>query len=95
MHPSAFLLPLLLLFEGLCFENLEGKASNYAQDFINRIAEATDSVKLDSCKFCHIEEAKADISERFEKDGYCFVPIENCSNNTKDMNHGDKYENVI
>ena len=39
----------------------EGKASNYAQDFINIIAESTDSVKLDSCKFCHTEEAKADV----------------------------------
>ena len=58
----------------------EGKASNYAHDFINIIAESTDSVKLDSCKFCHTEEAKADVSEKVEKDGYCIVPIKNCSN---------------
>ena len=45
----------------------EGKASNYAQDFINIIAESTDSVKLYSCKFCHTEEAKADIYEKVEK----------------------------
>ena len=58
----------------------EGKASNYAQGFKNIIAESTDSVKLDSCKFCHTEEAKADVSEKVEKDGYCIVPIKNCSN---------------
>ena len=56
----------------------EGEASNYAQDFINIITESTDSVILDSCKFCHTEEAKADVSEKVEKDGYCIVPIENC-----------------
>jgi|TARA_B100001750_G_scaffold150087_1_gene120227 hypothetical protein len=56
----------------------EGKASNYAHDFINIIAESTDSVKLDSCKFCHTEEAKAEVSEKVEKDGYCIVPINNC-----------------
>ncbi len=56
----------------------EGKASTYAQDFINRNAESTDSVKLDSCKFCHIKEVKADVSDKVEKDGYCIVPIENC-----------------
>jgi len=58
----------------------DGKASNYAKDFIKIIAESTDSVKLDSCKFCHTEEAKADVSEKVEKDGYCIVPIKNCSN---------------
>ena len=56
----------------------EGKASNYAHDFINIIAESTDSVKLDICKFCHTEEAKAEVSEKVEKDGYCIVPINNC-----------------
>ena len=56
----------------------EGKASNYVQDFINIIAESTDSIKLDSCKFCHTEEAKAEVSEKVEKDGYCIVPINNC-----------------
>ena len=56
----------------------EGKASNYAHDFINIIAESTDSVKLDSCKFCHTEEAKAEVSDKVEKDGYCIVPIDNC-----------------
>ena len=56
----------------------EGKASNYAHDFINIIAESTDSVKLDSCKFCHTEEAKADFSGKMEKEGYCIVTIENC-----------------
>ena len=56
----------------------EVKASNYAQDFINIIAESTDPVKLDSCKFCHTEEAKAEVSDKVEKDGYCIVPINNC-----------------
>ena len=55
----------------------EGKASNYAQDIINIIAESTDSIKLDSCKFCHTEEAKSEVSEKVEKGGYCIVPIEN------------------
>ena len=58
----------------------ERKTSNYAQEFISIIAESTDLVKLDSCKFCHTEEAKADVSEKVEKDGYCIVPIKNCSN---------------
>ena len=58
----------------------EGNASSYAQDFIKIIAESTDSVKLDSCKFCHTEEAKTNVSEKVEKDGYCIVPIENCTN---------------
>ena len=58
----------------------EGYASSYAQDFIKRIAESTDSIKLDSCKFCHTEEAKTIVSEKVEKDGYCIVPIENCPN---------------
>ena len=57
---------------------MRGIASIYAQDFINIIAESTDSVKLDSCKFCHTEEAKAEVSEKVEKDGYCIVPIDNC-----------------
>ena len=56
----------------------EGEASNYAQNFINIIAESTDSIKLDSCKFCHTEDAKSEVSEKAEKDGYCIVPIENC-----------------
>ena len=56
----------------------EVKDSNYAQDFINIIVESKDSIKLDSCKFCHTEEAKADVYEKVEKDGYCIVPIENC-----------------
>ena len=59
---------------------MRGEASNYAQYFIKIIAKSTDSVRLDSCKFCHTEEAKADVSEKVEKDGYCIVPIENCSN---------------
>ena len=58
----------------------EGNASSYAQDFIKRIDESTDSIKLDSCKFCHTEEAKTNVSEKVEKDGYCIVPIENCPN---------------
>ena len=58
----------------------EGKTSNYAQDFIKIIAESTDSIKLHSCKFCHAEEAKTNVAEKFEKDGYCIVPIENCPN---------------
>ena len=58
----------------------EGEASNYAQDFINIIAESTDSVILDSCKFCHTADAKSVVSEKVEKDGYCIVPIENCPN---------------
>ena len=58
----------------------ERKASNYAQDFINIIADSTNSVKLDSCKFCHTEEATTNVSEKIDKDGYCIVPIENCPN---------------
>ena len=58
----------------------ERNASSYALDFINKIAELTDSIKLDSCKFCHTEEAKTNVSENIEKDGYCIVPIENCPN---------------
>ena len=57
-----------------------GNASSYAQDFIKRIAESTDSIKLDSCKFCHTEEAKTNVSGNVEKDGYSIVPIENCTN---------------
>jgi len=30
--------------------------------------------------FCHTEEAKTNVSEKVEKDGYCIVPIENCPN---------------
>ena len=56
----------------------DDKASNCAQDFIKTIAESTESIKLDSCKFCHTEEAKAEVSEKVEKDGYCIVPIDNC-----------------
>ena len=58
----------------------EGHASSYAQDFIKRITESTDFFKLDSCKFCHTEEATTNVSEKVEKDGYCIVPIENCPN---------------
>ena len=57
-----------------------GNASSYAQDFIKRIAESRDSIKLDSCKFCHTEEAKTNVSENVEKAGYCIVPIENRPN---------------
>jgi len=53
----------------------EEKASSYAQDFIKIIAESKDSVKLNSYKFCHTEEAKTNFSEMIEKDGYCIVPI--------------------
>ena len=42
--------------------------------------ELKDSVKLDSCKFCHTEETKTNVDDRVEKDGYCIVPIENCQN---------------
>ena len=55
-------------------------ASKYAQDFLKRIYESKDSIKLNSCKFCHTEEAKANVAEKVEKDGYCIVPIENCGN---------------
>ena len=58
----------------------EREASSYAQDFIKIIAESTDSAKLDSCKFCHTEEANNNVAEKVEKDGYCIVPIENCPN---------------
>jgi len=58
----------------------ERNASSYAQDFINKIAKSTDSNKLDSCKFCHNEEATTNVSEKVEKDGYYIVPIENCPN---------------
>ena len=58
----------------------EEQATSYAQDFIKTIAESTDSVKLDSCEFCHTEEAKTNVADRVEKDGYCIVPIENCPN---------------
>ena len=58
----------------------EVKTSNYAQDFIKIIAESPDSIKLHSCKFCHTEEAKTNVSEKVEKDGCCIVPIENCPN---------------
>ena len=55
----------------------EGNASSYAQDFIKIIAESTDFVKLENCKFCNIEEAKTNVYDKFEKDGYCIVPITN------------------
>ena len=58
----------------------EGHASSYAKDFIKKITESTDFIKLDSYKFCHTEEATTDVSEKVEKDGYCIVPIENCPN---------------
>ena len=58
----------------------EGHASSYAQDFIKKITESTDFIKLDNCKFCHTEEATTNVSEKVEKDGYCIVPIENCPN---------------
>ena len=58
----------------------EGHASSYAQDFIKKITESTAFIKLDSCKFCHTEEATTNVSEKVEKDGYCIVPIENCPN---------------
>ena len=58
----------------------EGKATSYAKDFINKIAESTDSIKLDSCKFCHTEVAKTNVSDKVERDGYYIVPIENCPN---------------
>ena len=57
-----------------------GKASSYAQEFLKIIAESTGSIKLDSCRFCHTEQAKANVSEKVAKDGYCIVPIENCPN---------------
>ena len=56
------------------------QATSYAQNFIKIIAESTNSVKLDSCKFCHTEEAKTDVADRVKQDGYCIVPIENCQN---------------
>ena len=58
----------------------EGHASSYAQDFIKKVTESTDFFKLDSCEFCHTEEATPNVSEKVEKDGYCIVPIENCPN---------------
>ena len=58
----------------------EGHASSYAQDFIKKVTASTDFTKLDSCKFCHTEEATTNVSEKVEKDGYCIVPIENCPN---------------
>ena len=58
----------------------EGRATSYAEDFINEIAESADSIKLESCKFCYTEEAKSNVSEKVEKDGYCIVAIENCPN---------------
>ena len=35
---------------------------------------------LPGTTFCHTEEAKTNVSEKVEKDGYCIVPIENCPN---------------
>ena len=35
---------------------------------------------LGSTSFCHTEEAKTNVSEKVEKNGYCIVPIENCPN---------------
>ena len=57
-----------------------GNASSYAQDFIKKVTESKDFIKLDSCKFCHTEEAKTNVSGNVEKDGYCIVPIDNCPN---------------
>ena len=45
----------------------EEQATSYAQDFIKIIAESTDSVKLDSCEFCHTEEAKTNVADRVGK----------------------------
>ena len=65
----------------------EEQATSYAQDFIKTIAESTDSVKLDSCKFCHTEEAKADVSEKVEKDRYVLYRSKIVRINTRDVNH--------
>ena len=59
---------------------IEEKATSYAKDFENKIAESTDSIKLESCKFCHTEEAKSNVSGKVEKDSSCIVPIANCPN---------------
>ena len=69
---------------GLSYLIKKNKKGNYIHFKIKAdgkiIAESKDSVKLDSCKFCHTEEAKTNVADRVEKDGYCIVPIENCPN---------------
>ena len=56
----------------------EQKALNQAQGFLEKISEPSNPATLDSCRFCHTEEAKPGVGERVESDGYCIVPIENC-----------------
>ena len=48
----------------LPMEGNDGEAASYAKDFINKIAESTDYIKLESCKFCHTEEAKRNVSAK-------------------------------
>ena len=45
----------------------EGHASSYAQDFIKKVTESTDFIKLESCKFCHTEEATTNFLRRLKK----------------------------
>ena len=47
----------------------------YTYYSLNKIAESTDFIKLESCKFCLTEEAKSNVSEKVEKDGYSMLQI--------------------
>ena len=44
-----------------------GNASSYAQDFIKRIAESTDSIKLDSCNFVTLKKKRLMFLRRLKK----------------------------
>jgi len=56
----------------------EATALNKAQEFVEKISETSNPVKLESCRFCHTETAKPEVGERVNQEGYCIVPIENC-----------------
>ena len=59
-------------------EGGEQTALNQAQGLLDKISEPSNPATLDSCRFCHIKEAKHVDREKEESDGYCIVPIENC-----------------
>ena len=56
----------------------EPTAKNKAQEFVEKISETSNTIKLESIRFCHTETAKPEVGERVAKEGYCIVPIENC-----------------
>jgi len=58
----------------------EQQVHDYGRQYLAQKGQAGQPLSTSECRFCHIEEATADIVEEITRQGYSIIEMQGCNN---------------